>query len=225
VGYVVFPSIFGEGVRAFFTGREPGIEVASLTGGRPLYMPRQKHTGRVVVLGPRTGIETADSVITALKGTFIGVQVADCVPMLLHDPARGAIAAVHAGWRGTAQGILKRTVRAMAEEFGTRPADLLLAVGPAIRGGCYEVGPEVLEAVAAATGEGQFHTHLEGRLCLDLPAANRLQALSEGLREENVWVSEECTSCLPDRFHSYRHGQSGGRRSPVGRQGGFIAMT
>jgi YfiH family protein len=227
VNYIIRPEIFDGTVEAFFTGREPGIEVGELIGEATLYMPRQEHTGNVVVLGQEAfgqaaaGVATADAAITDVKGAFLGVQVADCVPILLCDRRGGVFGAVHAGWRGTAKGIIKEAIRAIKDGFGSDPADLRIAIGPAIRWCCYEVGAEVLEAVAAETGEGDYHMEREGKLCLDLPSANRIQALGEGVRGDNLWMSAECTYCYPDKFYSYRY-YSKRPGEAAGRQGGFI---
>lgn len=203
---------------AFFTGRNPGIDVSGITDV-PVYFPVQEHTGRVVVVGDNPSREVADAVITSRKGILMGLKVADCVPVLLYDPVRRAAGAVHAGWRGTAQGILKNTVRKMTEEFGSEPQDILLAIGPAIRWCCYEVGREVLDAVARATGEGEYHKEKDGKLCLDLQSANKCQALSVKIQDRNISTVEECTYCYPERFFSYRYS-----KGPTGRQGGFIKI-
>lgn len=229
MNYIVRPDIFDAAVEAFFTGREPGVEVGEFIGTGSLYMPRQEHTGKVVVLGREAfgrggaGPEAADAAVTDVKGAFLGVQVADCVPILLYDPRRGVCGAVHAGWRGTAKGILKEAIRAMKDGFGSDPADLRIAIGPAIRWCCYEVGPEVVGAVARETGDGDYRLEREGKLCLDLPSANRIQAVGEGVRGDGLWMSGECTYCHPEKFYSYRY-YSKRPGEAAGRQGGFIGM-
>jgi len=126
---------------------------------------------------------------------------------------------VHAGWRGTAAQILKKTIRIMVEHFRSSPDNIIIAVGPSIKGCCYEVGSDVNEAICTSTGAGEYSSRKDSKFFIDLASANMLQALSLGVRENNIWVSEECTFCNPDRFHSYRyHGNN------AGRQGGFIGM-
>lgn len=230
---MIFPEIFDGRVLGFFTGKSLGTEVEPITGRR-LYMPIQKHTGKVLVLDGATGPSLkaldgslkprrADAIITKRSDIMLGVQVADCVPILLYDRKKRVIAAVHAGWRGTAQGILKATIEKMTEVFKTRPADILMATGPAIRWCCYGVGADVLKAVVRETGKetenGQYHTKKDGRLCLDLPSANRQQALSMGVPKRGIWMADECTFCLPQEFHSYRYS-----KTHAGRQGGFIGL-
>jgi hypothetical protein len=187
---------------------------------RPLYLPVQKHTDEVIIVDnnnsePRIG----DAVITSRTDLLIGVRVADCVPLLLFDRKRRVIGAVHAGWRGTAAGILTKTIAAMEAGFLSSPGDLLVAVGPAIRWCCYGVGSEVAEAVEKATGKGEYLRMQGDAYCLDLPAANRQQALSAGVPEGNIWLSPECTSCLPEKYFSYRFSRGG-----TGRQYGLIGM-
>src|SRR5512140_1951586 len=96
------------------------------------------------------GLPRADAATTDDPSTAVAVQVADCVPLLFADRVGGAVAAVHAGWRGNADGIAGRVVRTMCAVFGTRPADLVVAVGPSIGSCCYQVGPDVLDVFRAA---------------------------------------------------------------------------
>lgn len=217
--YISHPEIFGGDVTAFFTGRDPGVDVEP-PGGKLLYMPEQKHTCEVMVLGADLGTRVSDAVVTGRRDVLLGVQVADCVPILLYDRRNAVVGAVHAGWRGTAQGILKKTIRVMAQRYRSLPGDILIAIGPAIRWCCYKVGGEVLEAVAKETGKGRYHLERDGTLCLDLPSANWQQAVSVKIPGENIWLSEECTYCYPDKFYSYRYS-----KGPTGRQGGFIGMS
>lgn len=214
-------------VSAYFTTKHRGGNAAASGAARfsnyPIYMPVQKHTDTVIEITPTTPMhKTADAVITKMSGIVIGIVTADCVPLLLFDPVGMTVGAVHAGWRGTAAGILGKTVSKMADRFGTNPGDLLLAVGPSIRGCCYEVGHDVLEAVAKAAGgcrANDIHVVSDRGVMLNLAEANRTQALSAGLDAGNIWISGECTHCSGDRFHSYR--RSG---AMAGRQGGFITI-
>ncbi|MBI5141010.1 MAG: peptidoglycan editing factor PgeF [Nitrospirae bacterium] len=225
--HILPPNMKHPCVSAYFTTKHRGNETASFDMFRPssytLYMPVQKHTDTVIEITPTTPMhKTADAVITKMRGILIGVVTADCVPLLLFDPVGMTVGAVHAGWRGTAAGILGKTISKMTEQFGTDPDDLTLAVGPSIRGCCYAVGADVLEAVEKAGGgchKHDIHSVSESGIMLNLAEANRAQALSAGLKAENIWISGECTFCSGDRFHSYR--RSG---ALAGRQGGFIAI-
>jgi len=215
---MIFPEIFDGFVMGFFTDRELGVDVQGLTG-RKVYFPVQEHSDKIHVVKGGLKPASADSVITDRHDILLGVQTADCVPILLLDSVTLAIGAVHAGWRSTAMGILKKTIGAMQEKFGSDPGDILVALGPAIRWCCYEVGDEVVEAVRKATGEGDYHMVRDGKNCLDLQSANKLQALSLGVKNHNISVTEECTYCFHDRYFSYRYD-----RGNRGRQGGFIGM-
>jgi len=220
-GHILYPPLFSASVTAFFTGKAPGAdkpEIARLLGISPdnIFCPVQKHTDRIIVLEEETRDFVADAVLTCKENILIGIQVADCVPILLHDEGTGAIGAVHAGWRGTADGILKLAIKEMNKKFGSLADNIKIAIGPAIKWCHYEVGEDVLLKVKAQTGEGNYYKTGSPKPYLDLPRANRLQALSMGVREENIWLSSECTYCEADMFNSYRRDRDGGR------QGGFI---
>jgi len=222
---LIIPDLLRGGVTAFFTGKDPGadLHIISRVIGIPpsaIYLPVQKHTDKVLYLDAPIEPKVADAVVTDRKDVLIGVQVADCVPVLLHDQKRQVIGAVHAGWRGTAAGILGKTIVAMSERYSCRPEDIALAIGPSIGGCCYEVDHEVYDAVSRATGEGEYHTKKGGKFHIDLAGANRLQAVSAGILSENIWVSGECTFCNPEKFYSYRYA-----KGSTGRQGGFIGMV
>ena len=156
----------------------------------------QVHSGLVIANHGRPARrESGDGLIENTLGIAIGVKTADCVPILLADPVRRAVAAVHAGWRGTAAFIVQAAIRAMAREFGTRPEDLHAAIGPSIGGCCFEVGPEVAR---------EFGVIAPGRVHLDLQAINSRQMEAAGVLPENIAVAGACTKCQPAEYHSYR---------------------
>ena len=180
-----------------------------------------------------------DASATNRPGLLLGVQTADCVPILLVDPKKSAIAAVHAGWRGTLQRILVKAIGKMQMQYKSNPADLLAAIGPSIGGCCYEVGTEVpsqfLSQFAEAPGWfDEFRTGDEPNpiqwlnmmppghqpppknVLLDLRKANRAQLLGAGLRPSNIFVSDLCTACRRDLLFSYRkEGPQSGRLMSV----------
>ena len=131
------------------------------------------------------------------------VRVADCVPVLMADTRTGAVAAVHAGWRGTSAGAVLAAVAALGRTYGVRPADIVAAIGPSIGPCCYVVGPELVE---------QFSTHPESpvwfirdeTLRLDLWQATRDQLLRAGVTDSNIHAARLCTACHTDVFCSYR---------------------
>ena len=229
MNHVIKPSNFAPtNIKAFFTTRDFSANNEKITDAlaqelnisvQNIYLPLQRHTDNVHIFNGDMKPTVADAVITDKKDVLIGVIVADCVPILLFDPSQEIIAAVHAGWKGTADGILKKTIDRMGSDFGCRSEDILVAIGPSIRQCSYEVGADVKEAVEKATGEGNYFRNKSNKYQIDLSTANRIQAISSGVPDSNIWQSEECTYCNPLRYHSYRY--SGGS---AGRQGGFIGM-
>lgn len=187
-----------------------------------LLLVRQVH-GRVVATARRGAGDAwqrpeADAIVTDDPSVAIGVRVADCAPILLFDPVRGVAAAVHAGWRGTAAGVSLAATAKLGDEFGSRPADVLAAIGPCLGRCCGEVGPEVRETFrASGTTEDMldrwFSPGNGDRLWLDLERANRDQlVLGAGLSPANVFASGLCTKTNRDRLHSYRGDGSGAGR-------------
>jgi YfiH family protein len=163
-----------------------------------------------------------DIIVTDDPAIAIGVRVADCAPILLHDPVRHAAGAAHAGWRGTAAGAAGAAVRAMHEAFGSRPADLVAAIGPCLGACCGEVGPDVVDAFRAG-GAGQaslaawFTPGTGDRSFLDLERANRDQLEAAGVAPGAIFASGLCTKTHLARLHSYR-----GDRDASGRMVGAI---
>ncbi len=137
-----------------------------------------------------------DGLMTAEPGLLLGAQAADCTPVLLADTRLRVVAAVHAGWRGTHAAIAGKAVAALAREFGSRPEDLVAAVGPSIGPCCYAVGDEVRTAFGSAFGYAEsLFTSRGGELFLDLWEANRRQLLDAGVPGTNITVLGECTAC------------------------------
>jgi YfiH family protein len=160
--------------------------------------------------GPPTGltlVPECDGHVTSAPGVLLAVSAADCVPIFVVDPAERAVAALHAGWRGVAAGVLERGLDALAG-IGGRTA-LRLHLGPAICGECYEVGPEVFEAVGLVAPERA--TPIDLRLVL----ARR--ALEHGMTREHVTISEHCTRCTASGLFSHRGGDRG-------RQVGYLGI-
>lgn len=218
------PNVHSPGVDAFFTTKKVNDDIASvsLITGIPverIYLPIQRHTGTVHILKDDLTPVVSDAVVTDARFVVIGVRVADCVPVLLYDRTREVIGAVHAGWKGTAQGILKNTITLLSREFGTKPGDVQVAIGPCIRGSCYNVGGDVLTVLlnSVKDREGDFYGPT-GRF-VDLTTLNCEHALSAGVSKQNIWQYRACSHCNPDKFFSYRY--SG---KVAGRQGGFIVM-
>ncbi|HZS53491.1 MAG TPA: peptidoglycan editing factor PgeF [Bryobacteraceae bacterium] len=143
-----------------------------------------------------------DALIANHVGTSIGVRTADCVPILLLDCRTRAIAAVHAGWRGTAGEVARATIERMTQDFGAIPKDIFIAIGPCIRGCCYEVGPEV--AARFTTWFPQWEVHEKQSRKLNLVDANRRQMEAAGVQSERIFDCELCTACQSGQFFSFR---------------------
>jgi YfiH family protein len=212
------------------TGGDGWAKVARAVGVMPpaLRRVRQIHGARVAVFRrggawPST-LPAADVAVTNDPTIAVTVQVADCVPILLADLRTGVVGAAHGGWRGTAAGVGRAAVEALEREFGSRPIDLVAAIGPSVGPCCYEVGELVREAFAqAGTGSEQmdrwFKKDGSDRLFLDLWGATRDQLEAAGLSPERIHVAGLCTMTHRDRFYSYRADGPG-----TGRMAGAIRM-
>lgn len=175
----------------------------------PIHVGHQVH-GAVVNAAPLAPGTQGDALVTATAGVSLGVFVADCVPILLEDSRTGAVAAVHAGWRGTAARAVAAAVESLQKRYGTRPADLVAAIGPSIKGCCYQVGSEVVAALGDLPEPSAFVRHETGKAYVDLQEANRQLLAGAGVAE--IHVSGMCTHCDSEHFFSYRRdGERSGR--------------
>jgi YfiH family protein len=180
---------------------------------------RQVHGDRVLVARepwPASARPEADAVVSATRGVAACVSVADCVPVLLADPRGGAVAAVHAGWRGSIARIAARAVEALAREAGARPCDLIAAIGPSIGPCCYEVAEDLAARFAAELGDDVVRVG-PGAPRLDLWLANERALREAGLGGASVDRLDRCTACDPGLFSHRRD------RGRTGRQVGFVA--
>ena len=163
-----------------------------------------------------------DAIISDIPRLLVGVKTADCVPVLVGDPVSGAFAAVHAGWRGTAASITAKAIRRMVELYGSRPRDMIAAIGPAATCRRYEVGQDVIEAFCGfVDGQRYFKPSRHGHAMVDLIAANRDQLTDSGLKR--IKISPFCTIEHTDLFFSYRiekkkYGKTGRLLSVIGRR-------
>ena len=173
-----------EANRARFVGEVYGGESARLV------TVKQVHGVGVQVVRGVVDVAEADGMVTDKPGVALGILTADCVPVLVADRRRRVVGAFHAGWRGTAAGMVGKGVEWMRAEYGSMPEDLVAAVGPSIGACCYAVGEEFRAHFAA-----ELLPRREGGLWLDLWEANRQQLLAEGLAAEAVTVVGECTAC------------------------------
>ncbi len=169
---------------------------------------RQIHSARCLIVDSRGVVGEGDALLTVQAGLAVSVRTADCLPILLADPERRAVAAVHAGWRGTVARIVQETVAKMEREFRTNPVQLVAAIGPGIGVCCYQVGEEVGR---------QFGLHGPGRV--DLAQENRRQLQESGVPEGRIEVLSLCTFC-DRRFHSWRRD-----KEQAGRMISFIKIN
>ena len=192
--------------RAFFTGeaqhpeRERCVELLEQALGYPVVIAHQQHTDHIRRIDePLTPseLEGVDALVTNRQCICLCITTADCIPVLLYDPRTLAIAAVHAGWRGTAKRIVEKTISTMQMEYGTDPQDLYAVIGPGISGRYYEVGTEVIEAFREAAFP--LDQVAKGRL-LDLPLANRLCLLQAGIPDTHI---HDCAICTYENYQEY----------------------
>lgn len=179
----------------------------------------QVHGATVAVVGSDDAghvIPGADGLVTSERGVMLAVHSADCVPLLLADPSRRVVAAVHAGWRGVAAGIASEAVTVMADRFGSRPGDLRVAIGPCIGPCHYEVDEPVIARLRAwSWWEDVVTPNPHGRWQLDLREATRRQVSERGVPVIQIETLDWCTFEHPELFYSYRRDGSSGRMEAV----------
>ena len=205
-------------------------DIEAFTAGRgedlpcPVVQAHQVHGCEVAIIDrpgiTREVLEGYDALVTNIPGVAIGVRTADCIPVLLYDPVHRAVAAVHAGWRGTLARILRKVIFRMGQEYGTDAKDLKAVIGPGICRECFQVGEEVaasfkdtgfpMDAIYSWNGasvEGDMRTGHH----IDLPEANRRILIEEGVRLENIQVSGICTYETVGLYSARREGRECGR--------------
>lgn len=165
-----------------------------------LAYPQQVHEDHVAVVIKPAELHQTDAVITKIPGLALSIQVADCAPVFLYNSKIPSIGLVHAGWRGTASEITKKTVRMMIDQFNANPKDILAFIGPSIGPCCYQIGDE---AKSCFDSSCLNHDHL------DLWQCNKNQLIQSEIPDFNIQVSGICTSCNSSLFFSHR--ESGGQ--------------
>jgi hypothetical protein len=175
----------------------------------PMASVKQIHSDVVWVAQQPGCAGEGDAIVTRTRGVTVSVRTADCFPILLADPETQSVAAIHAGWRGTAAGVVQSSLARMRSEFGTDPSNVCAAIGPGIGACCYEVGIEVAR---------QFGKDSGGKL--DLAVENRSQLIAAGVRSERIEVVGGCTFCHPAKFFSWRRDHD-----PAGRMISFIRVA
>lgn len=189
--------------------RENRRRVLCAAGADPSAVARvhQVHGATVIRAQDATPESRADALISDDPAWTLVISYADCVPVLLFDPVVRAVAAVHAGWRGMARGVVGAAVRAMCDAYGCDPADLRAAIGPAISGAAYQVGSDVVEAFTAAgfqSAHARPDPETPGRYRLDVPAATGEALHAAGVPPGQVRDGAWCTLRDATRFYSHR---------------------
>jgi len=180
--------------------------------GADLWIHRERGAPGIAIM------DRFDGHVTDREGLLLAVGVADCVPVFVIDPEGGAVALVHAGWRGVAGGIVERAVHRLVESWQSAPERLRLHCGPSICGECYEVGPEV------HAGVYPDREPPAGNTCIDLRAAIAGRVLAEGLLAEHVTLSSHCTLCGPPDFFSHRGGARERQMAVLGLRGADLQI-
>lgn len=185
----------------------------------------QVHGSRVVEVTAPVALGEADAAITSASGVGLTVLTADCVPLLMVAPAAHAVAAVHAGWRGTLAGIAVEALRSLRATFGVAAAKTLVALGPAVGACCYEVDASIADQLEArwrgmSAAVQRYHHRGQVKARLDLRLANVLMLLAEGVPREHISLIGGCTSCLQADFYSHRSASRAG--VATGRQLSFV---
>ncbi len=194
---------------------------------------KQIHSGTVAIVTEQkrgcgaadydTAIEATDAMVTAVPGLCLAVLTADCVPLLLFDPRKRVVAAVHAGWRGSVKLIARNTVEILIQEYNCKPQDLLVGIGPSIGPCHYEIGPEVIAQVKDAFGSTEGHINTEsssGKGHFNLWEANRRQIMDAGVPPQNIEIARICTYFNVHQFFSVRH-----QKGTTGRFGAGIMLS
>jgi YfiH family protein len=234
--------------RLFVTAATAGREVLGLVSLRQIHSSLiHRVSARDVRENGMPAVLKGDGLMTDEPGVLLGIQTADCIPVLLADRKNRAVAAFHAGWRGTLARIVENGVGRMRLEFGSRPEDLLASIGPGIGRCCYAVGKELREQFESQfvyagelfhevydsdpvrekypmlflTARAPGHSEIGPAIHLDLAEANRRQLLAAGVGEGAIFLTGQCTGCRTDRFFSHRveRGFTGRMMSVIGLAG------
>ncbi len=185
---------------------------------RRLISLSQKHQDECEIIFSKDKLKRrykGDALLTDRNDIFISVWVADCVPIFLVEEKRRVIGLVHAGWRGTLLGIVRRTLERAKHQLGSKPRDFTVLFGPCIQGCCYQVSDDV----AILFDEKCVNRDKDGKVTLDLICANLKQLVSCGVKEDKIFVTGRCTFCEEELFYSYRR-----EKENAGRMIGFMGL-
>lgn len=212
-----------ENIDISFANRQKAIDMLDISQNTKIILASQTHGSNVVIVDEMDSrgwesmsdaIADCDALISSKSGVLIGVMTADCVPILLYD--KNVVAAVHAGWKGTKANIVAESVRTMRDNFGCD--NIIAGIGPSICKCCYEVDEKLAGEFSATYRD--CVTIVDGKYMLDLQLINRLQLIDAGVKEENIEMSNICTSCENESYFSYRK-----ENGCSGRFGSFIGLV
>jgi polyphenol oxidase len=204
---------FGTRQHSRAVGTEAGVPAPAREGGGRTWLlsVKQVHgTEALIIDHPLTGSDRFeggwDALMTDQPGVTITVRTADCVPVLVYDRHRKAVAAIHAGWRGAVAGIVPKTIQLMVSRFAIDESDLRISIGPSAGPCCYEVDDAVLDPIRRAGMDwpSLLHDDQGAKARLDLKALVRRQTEHAGIRQEQITTVNLCTICHPSLFYSYR---------------------
>jgi len=203
-----------------------GISMTSLTTAKQIHDCRVKIVSEALrgkgSIDYKGAINGTDAMVTNVRNICLMVLVADCVPILLHDPSKGVIGVVHAGWKGTLGCVARNTLKVLREHYGCLPQDIVIGIGPSIGPCCYQVSQDVISEVEHVFGSKQGcirNESSDGKGYLDLWTLNQKQLLQAGIPEKNIKMAKICTCDHPDLFYSYRH-----EKEKTGRFGAGIVI-
>jgi len=203
-----------------------GVGLDRLVAGRQVHGNRvfdvtSAHAGRGAITW-EDALPDVDALVTAETGVLLSSYYADCVPLVFLDPVQRVVALAHAGWKGTVQRIGAVTIGHMGGKYGSRPGDILAAVGPSIGPCCYEVDAPVLEKVKSCLPgyPDLAHPGRPGHWWLDLPEMNRRILIDAGVNKDKITISGYCTSCSGDLLFSHRR-----QKGRAGRMASLIMLT
>jgi len=165
---------------------------------------------------------SGDALITDRPHVLLSIRTADCLPVLFVSEEFKAIAAVHCGWRGTCKGLVQKVVETMGHKFGIRPSSLVVALGPSVEQGCYEVGDDVMDSFQDRETASRFFKpspNRKGKYFFDLKEMNRFQLLAVGVEDKNIHSVNRCTVCDKE-YYSYRRD-----KNETGRLINFIGIS
>lgn len=225
--YYSFDILDNEGLINFVTDRNLDInykkqsrdEIRSILQGmsdyqfRKIISPRQTHTNNVVVINEDnldSELYDVDGVITNIKGVALTIATADCQSIILYDKKNQVIGNIHSGWKGTLSKILSNGINLMIEEYSSNVEDIIVCIGPSIMGCCFEVDKDVVDMFNKEFTDIEEFIKLgdvkEGKqkYYIDTVGINKQELLRMGLLEENIYLSNICTKCNSDTYHSYR---------------------